>query len=359
MFGLLLGSLTSLLGTAMNGMFASSANSYQASTNEKLMRLQDELQGNRWQQQFDTTNQYNDPSAQLKRMQDAGINPLFDSGAGAGNSQATPSPSVSGASVSPAVPQADLSSIVSAMLQEKSLQLEDRKVKAMEKKTDSDISNNTNMTNSEIQVNGAKFKLLVEQKDKTSEEIEKIKVDRKALEASIQQRWEELKQSFERNQQGWLNSFISGATSAWQRDIAYRNNKLGWFDAGTRRQQVNVEKEKLEFEKNKWKDQYSLEVSKFNNMLRVGNIEAFMKVLDSATYNINGVKMISPNDIQQISAMLASFVNSATYLSDDKFATLCPKVASVMESFMSKSLLLKEKPKAYNYYSPKDVSDGW
>lgn len=359
MYGLLLGSLTSLLGTAMNGMFASSANSYQARTNEKLMRLQDELQGNRWQHQFDVTNQYNDPSAQLHRLQDAGINPLFDSGAGSGNSQATPSPSVSGASVSPAVPQADLSSIVSAMLQEKSLQLEDRKVKALEKKTDSDISNNTNMTNSEIQVNGAKFKLLVEQKDKTAEEIEKIRVDRKALEASIQQRWEELKQSFERNQQGWLNTFISGATSAWQRDIAYKNNALGWYDAGTRRQQVNIERDKLDFEKNKWNDQYQLEVAKFSNMLREGNVGAFMKLLDSATSTINGVKMISPNDLQQLSAMMASFVNSATYLSDSQFATICPKVASVMESFMGKSIIGNKKPKPYNYYSPQDVSDGW
>lgn len=77
--------------------------------NLQYMRLQSQLEMDNWQQQFDAQNAYNDPSAQLERLEDAGINPFTQDGGFANTAEGA-----SGASVGlPSAPSSDIQSLIS------------------------------------------------------------------------------------------------------------------------------------------------------------------------------------------------------------------------------------------------------
>lgn len=77
--------------------------------NLQYMHLQSQLEMDNWQQQFDAQNAYNDPSAQLDRLEEAGINPLTQDGGFANTAEGA-----SGASVGlPSAPSSDIQSLIS------------------------------------------------------------------------------------------------------------------------------------------------------------------------------------------------------------------------------------------------------
>ena len=89
-------------GSLLGGIFSAIGARKQYKRQKKLMQLQSQMEMDNWQQQFDAQNAYNDPSAQLDRLEQAGINPLLQDGGFANTSEP-----VSGASVglpSPSVP---------------------------------------------------------------------------------------------------------------------------------------------------------------------------------------------------------------------------------------------------------------
>ena len=67
-------------GSLLGGIFGAIGAKKQYKRQKSLMKLQSQLEMDNWQQQFDAQNAYNDPSAQLDRLEEAGINPLTQDG---------------------------------------------------------------------------------------------------------------------------------------------------------------------------------------------------------------------------------------------------------------------------------------
>ena len=122
--------------TGVNAAITSSENDKNYARQKQLMKYQDELNANRWNEQFSQLNEYNSPKSELGRLEDAGINPLFDSNF-SGNSVASIGANTGLGSYSPALPNLDFASglrdIVQGFFTKESLALEERKVKATEK----------------------------------------------------------------------------------------------------------------------------------------------------------------------------------------------------------------------------------
>lgn len=99
--------------------------------NLQYMRLQSQLEMDNWQQQFDAQNAYNDPSAQLERLEEAGINPLTQDGGFSNTAEGA-----SGASVGlPSAPSTDVQSLIGigsqiqeAIFKSKDIMLADKKL---------------------------------------------------------------------------------------------------------------------------------------------------------------------------------------------------------------------------------------
>ena len=78
-----LADFASTLGSAgsslIGGMFGLIGQKKQYKYNSKLQEQQAALEQQNWNQQFQVQNEYNSPSAQMQRLQEAGINPVFGS----------------------------------------------------------------------------------------------------------------------------------------------------------------------------------------------------------------------------------------------------------------------------------------
>lgn len=89
-FSSLIGSGISAIGsvasTAMNNKAAAKAQQQQFAHEKEMNEIQNKQNQENWQYQFDTTNAYNTPEAQRKRMEEAGINPALAASGGALNS---------------------------------------------------------------------------------------------------------------------------------------------------------------------------------------------------------------------------------------------------------------------------------
>lgn len=88
-------------GSLLGGIFGAIGAKKQFQRQKKLMQMQSQMEMDNWQKQFDAQNAYNDPSAQLERLEAAGINPLTQDGGfvntsegASGASVGLPSPSV-------------------------------------------------------------------------------------------------------------------------------------------------------------------------------------------------------------------------------------------------------------------------
>ena len=74
---LLTNGLSGAAGSLLGGIFGAIGAKKQYKRQKKLMQLQSQMEMDNWQQQFDVQNAYNDPSAQLDRLEQAGINFLL------------------------------------------------------------------------------------------------------------------------------------------------------------------------------------------------------------------------------------------------------------------------------------------
>lgn len=356
---------SSLASTAMNIGNAQSLNSQNFEQQKKLMQYQDELNSNRWNEQFNTIANYNTPKNQIGRLQEAGVNPLFDSQFG-GQTSASIGANTSLPSYTPTMPQIELSQLVNTLAQsffnEKNLKLEERKVKATEEKTGADIRNNTAQTNSEVAVNSQTVLNMIEDNNKTKAQIDEIKQNIASMKASVDQNWLNLRQQGEKLAQGWADLGIKKYTSDWQKELGNLNARISSYDAGTRRMQYGLSEQSFQFEKEKFNKNYDLEVAKFSTELKKGNIDTFLKVADLSGAQLFGMKYTSPKDIQNAMAVCASFVNTMSSMSDAEFCKVAPHVTKLMEglSRINYTDLYKshDKPR-YSDYAPKNAQDGF
>ena len=351
--------------TMMNIGNSQSLNSQNFAQQKKLMQYQDELNANRWNEQFNTITDYNSPKNQISRLTEAGVNPLYDSQF-SGQSSAAIGANTSLPGYNPSIPQIDLSNLVNTLAQsffnEKNLKLEERKVKATEEKTGSDIRNNTAQTNSEIQVNAQKVESMIAEQHKTEEQISEIKQNVASMKASVDQNWLALKQKGEQLAQGWSELGIKKYTSDWQKELGMLNAKISSYDAGTRRMQYNLAEDAFQFEKDKFNKNYDLEVAKFSTELKKGNIDTFLKVAEMSGAQLFGVKYTSPKDIQNSMAVCASFVNTMSSMSDSDFCKVAPRVTKIMEGLSRinyTDLYEKNEKPHYSSYAPKNAVDGF
>lgn len=361
-----MGILSGLTSTAINVASQDSMNSKNFAQQKKLMQYQDELNASRWNEQFNTITDFNSPKNQLGSLQEAGINPLFDSDF-SGQTSASIGTNTSLGSYAGTPPHVDLGSVArslaDAIFTNKSLQLDERRVKAMEKKTDVDIENQTAATLSEVKVNLQRIENMIKEGNKTEKDIEKIDTDIVATKESIRQNWDRIRLEGEKTAQGWADLGIKDFTSKWQKSLGEWNARISQMDAGTRAGQLNLAKQEFGFAKDKFVKEYDFEVKKWSSELRKDKIDSFIKILDNTNNQIFGSKFTSPSKVANATAMMTAFVNNMDKLSNDSFMKVAPNAASTMIKISSLKpfypLPFGGKKMNWDDFAPKNASDGF
>lgn len=359
-----LGLFSGIASTAINASLTSEMNEKQFKQQKDLMRYQDELNANRWQQQFNQIAGYNEPANQLQRLEKAGINPLFDSQFG-GQTAASIQANTSLPGYSPSAPQVDLISGISKLAENlfnaQNLKLEDRKVKALEEKTGADIKNQTDATLSQCAVNLQTIQNMMKQNEKTDADMKKIATDIEATKQSLLQNWEQIRYKGEEIAQGWKKLGIEDYTSKWQEQVARMNNSIGWFDANTRRQNVDIAQGALDFSKEKFNKEYAQDVKRFSLELRKGNLEFFEKAVDLSSIKLFGANYTSPKDIAKAMSLTTAVVNNMSDMSNETFTKVAPGAVKLMQGLSRVSTFHFTKLDSQKKWKPQwmDASDGW
>lgn len=231
------------------------------------VNLQRDAQSQLWAQQFDATNKYNSPSAQLERLYEAGINPLtfkdFEntSSAGVGGSVS------GGGSYQSSLPsgfQNAMTALQTITNTSKSL-ADISKLKAETDNITATTPYVADMNQAQIDKLISESKKALSDKDVNEETISQIKQNIDSIKNSINQKWKELeilsKDAETRRAAQKTNQY----TSEWQNEIAHANvaNDM----ANTRIAQSKLHFDtitKFDFEKAKFMHELSKSVMDFN-----------------------------------------------------------------------------------------------
>ena len=149
----LIGAGTSAINMNQQKKLMQQNNEFQAAENQKNR----EWQSQEWTRQFDLTNAYNDPTAIVGRLQNAGLNPaqvMSGTGSSSAVSHATPSAPSGGVS---ATPSPDYSGVITSGFQSMQQIANSIKMLTEAKKTAKETPYVGAMLDSQIQLNLAKF----------------------------------------------------------------------------------------------------------------------------------------------------------------------------------------------------------
>lgn len=359
-----LSGLSSIISSGINAAAVSNNNERTFKQNVDLMKLQDSLQGARWESQFNKTNAYNSPAHQIQLLQEAGINPLFDSSL-SGTSGFSPASNI-GLNSSESRPvgfNADFAEIANSLMNAQMLQLEERKVKAQEKKTDADIVNQTDFTQSEIQVNASRILNDLKNRDLSDSEIKKNEAQANALLEATKQNWIRISQGEEKLWQDWQEFYLKEYNSKWQENVAKQGAATDRMNAVTNRLNNDVANRSLQFQIGKYKVEYEKEFELINMELSQNKTKMIEELYKSSQIRVMGVNTgWTSKEVARVSGAITAFWNNQAKMSMATKMKLLPMI-NEMQDLISRSSV------NYNYnssdkswqspYMPKDASDGF
>lgn len=293
--------LSGAAGSLLGGIFGAIGAKKQYKRQKSLMKLQSQMEMDNWQQQFDAQNAYNDPSAQLERLEAAGINPLNQDGGFANTSEGA-----SGASVglpNPSVP--DFSSISQignnlqdAFFRSKQNEREERKQNNEDRLTDVQIQQaysvidnykaNTKHTEEETQNAIQSRDLIVANTKKVLSDIESsnIQTQISIQDLALRQYQTEIDKAYKA---GMLD--VEGSRN----DIAREANAIKAAELDEKRREFN--------------EQTKFEREKFQQAIKDKKFEVIEKAIDKLHYEVIGgvVTGIAPESLYTANGLLQAF----------------------------------------------------
>lgn len=261
--------LSGAAGSLLGGIFGAIGARKQYKRQKNLMKLQSQLEMDNWQQQFDAQNAYNDPSAQLDRLEQAGINPLLQDGGFANTSEP-----VSGASVglpSPSVPDFSAFAEIGNNVQEAAFRTRELNQRQVE------IENDTNRAIAQCEE-------LYSRKDLNEENKLNLIENRKVIAKNV----EESQSRIMSNYANTLTQLEDCARNWFLADIEKRYKEGLIFEQGRANDiasaGLEVKRQELKFQMDKWHDEFNLNVKKFNQAVKEGNFKMLSEALDKVQY---------------------------------------------------------------------------
>lgn len=256
-------------GSLLGGIFGAIGARKQYKRQKNLMKLQSQLEMDNWQQQFDAQNAYNDPSSQLERLENAGINPLLQDGGFSNTSEA-----VSGASVglpSPSVPDFSAFAEIGNNVQDAAFRTRELNQRQVE------IENDTNRAIAQCEE-------LYSRKDLNEENKLNLIENRKVIAKSV----EEAQSRIMSNYANTLTQLEDCARNWFLADIEKRYKEGLIFEQGRANDiasaGLEVKRQELKFQMDKWHDEFNLNVKKFNQAVKEGNFKMLSEALDKVQY---------------------------------------------------------------------------
>lgn len=276
--------LSGSAGGLLGGIFGGIAARKQYKRQKNLMQLQSQLEMDNWQQQFDAQNAYNDPSAQLDRLEEAGINPLTQDGGFANTSEP-----VSGASVglpSPSAPDFSAFAEIGNNLQDAAFRT--RELNQHQVEVDNDSMRAI-----------AQCEELYSRKDLNEENklnlIENRKVIAKSVEESQSRIISNYANTMTQLEDCARNWFLADVEKRYKEGLITEQGRANDIAAAG----VEVKRQELNFQMDKWHDEFNLEVKKFNQAVKEGNFKMLSEALDKVQYEkVAGV--ITGTDAQSL-----------------------------------------------------------
>lgn len=276
--------LSGAAGSLLGGIFGAFGAHKQYKRQKKLMQLQSQLEMDNWQQQFDAQNAYNDPSAQLERLEQAGINPLLQDGGFANTSEP-----VSGASVglpSPSVPDFSAFAEIGNNVQEAAFRTRELNQRQVQ------IDNDTSRALAECEE-------LYSRKDLNEENKLNLIENRKVIAKSV----EESQSRIMSNYANTMTQLEDCARNWFLADIEKRYKEGLIFEQGRANDiasaGLDVKRQELKFQMQKWHDEFNLNVKKFNQAVKEGNFNMLSEALDKVQYE-KVAGMITGADAQSL-----------------------------------------------------------
>lgn len=271
-------------GSLIGGIFGAIGAKKQYKRQKSLMKLQSQLEMDNWQQQFDAQNAYNDPSAQLDRLEDAGINPLTQDGGFANTSEPA-----SGAAVglpSPSVPDFSAFADIGNNVQEAAFRTRELNQKQVEIDNDSMRAI-------------AQCEELYSRKDLNEENKLNLIENRKVIAKSV----EESQSRIISNYANTMTQLEDCARNWFLADVEKRYKEGMLFEQGRANDiasaGLEVKRQELKFQMDKWHDEFNLNVKKFNQAVKEGNFKMLSEALDKVQYEkVAGV--ITGTDAQSL-----------------------------------------------------------
>lgn len=276
--------LSGAAGSLLGGIFGAIGAKKQYKRQKKLMQLQSQMEMDNWQQQFDAQNAYNDPSAQLDRLEEAGINPLLQDGGFANTSEA-----VSGASVglpSPSVPDFSAFAEIGNNVQEAAFRTRELNQRQVE------IDNDTSRAIAQCEE-------LYSRKDLNEENKLNLIENRKVIAKSV----EESQSRIMSNYVNTMTQLEDCARNWFLADIEKRYKEGLIFEQGRANDiasaGLEVKRQELKFQMDKWHDEFNLKVKEFNQAVKEGNFKMLSEALDKVQYE-KVAGMITGADAQSL-----------------------------------------------------------
>lgn len=271
-------------GSLIGGIFGAIGAKKQYKRQKSLMKLQSQLEMDNWQQQFDAQNAYNDPSAQLDRLEDAGINPLTQDGGFANTSEPA-----SGAAVglpSPSVPDFSAFADIGNNVQEAAFRTRELNQKQVEIDNDSMRAI-------------AQCEELYSRKDLNEENKLNLIENRKVIAKSV----EESQSRIISNYANTMTQLEDCARNWFLADVEKRYKEGMVFEQGRSNDiasaGLELKRQELNFQMDKWHDEFNLKVKEFNQAVKEGNFKMLSEALDKVQYEKIG-GLITGTDAQSL-----------------------------------------------------------
>lgn len=288
-------------GSLFGGIFGAIGAKKQYQRQKKLMNLQSQLEMDNWQQQFDAQNAYNDPSAQLERLEAAGINPLTQDGGFANTSEGA-----SGASVglpSPSVPDYSSFADIGNNLQEAAFRQKEND------RADRHQDNEDRLTDVQIEQAYSVIENYNAQTKHTDEDIRNAIASRDLIVANTKKVLSDIESS---NVQTQL-AIQDMALRQYQTQIDEKY-KAGMLDIEGRRNDISAEANaikaaELQEKRREFNEQTKLERDKFQQAIKDKKFEIIEKAIDKLHYEVIGgvITGISPESLYTANGLLQAF----------------------------------------------------
>lgn len=271
-------------GSLLGGIFGAIGAKKQYQRQKKLMKMQSQLEMDNWQQQFDAQNAYNDPSAQLERLEAAGINPLSQDGGFANTSEPA-----SGAAVglpSPSVPDFSAFADIGNNVQEAAFRTRELNQRQVE------IDNDSSRAIAECEE-------LYSRKDLNDENklnlIENRKVIAKSVEESQSRIISNYANTMTQLEDCARNWFLADIDKRYKEGLIYEQGRANDIASAG----LEVKRQELNFQMDKWHDEFDLKVKEFNQAVKEGNFKMLSEALDKVQYG-RFAGMITGADAQSL-----------------------------------------------------------